>query len=95
MSKPGLPKKRERLETRLTSEQKALVQLAAAIEGRSVSDFMVTSAAQRAEEVIRSRQVLQLTMQDSLFFAQTVMNPAPPSETLRQAAHRRDELIES
>jgi uncharacterized protein (DUF1778 family) len=56
---------------------------------------MVTSAAQRAEEVIRSRQVLQLTMQDSLFFAQTVMNPAPPSETLRQAAHRHDELIES
>jgi len=85
--------KRERLETRLTPEQKVLVQRAAALEGRSVSDFIVTSAAHRAEAVIRAYQVLHLTAQDSLFFAQTVLNPAPPSETLRAAAHHHDDLI--
>lgn len=92
--KRGSPR-RERLETRLTVEQKTLVQQAAALEGRSVSDFIVTSATERAEEVIRSRRVLRLTAEDSQFFAEAVLNPADPSEALRDAARRHDELISS
>jgi uncharacterized protein (DUF1778 family) len=85
--------KRERVETRLTPQQKTLVQRAAAIEGRSVSDFIVASATHRAEEVIRAQHVLRLTAEDSLFFAQMVLNPGPPNETLRAAARRHDEVI--
>src|SRR3954452_20738125 len=78
--------KRERVETRLTSDQKALVQRAAAITGRSVSDFILTSATERAAQIIDSHQVIRLSAEDSLFFAEVVLNPAEPGEALGAAA---------
>jgi uncharacterized protein (DUF1778 family)/GNAT superfamily N-acetyltransferase len=87
--------KRERVEARLTPEHKALVHYAAALTGTSVSDFVATSATTRAEAVVRERQVLPLTAEDSLFFAQVVLDPPPASERLRAAATRHDELLRS
>jgi uncharacterized protein (DUF1778 family) len=58
-----------------------------------VADFLSSSATQRAEEVIGSQQVLRLTVQDSWFFAQLVLNPPLPSDALRGAARRHEELI--
>ena len=87
--------KRERVDMRLTPEQKTLIQQAAALEGRSLSDFILTSAASHAEAVIRARRVLQLTAEDSLAFARAVLDDAPPNDKLNQAARLRDELIGS
>jgi uncharacterized protein (DUF1778 family) len=36
--------KKERLEARVTAEQKALIERAAAYEGKTISDFVVTKA---------------------------------------------------
>ena len=47
----------ERLEARVTAEQKALIERAAALQGRTVTDFVLTSvqeAARRAIEAISS-----------------------------------------
>ena len=44
MARAETAAKRERLEARVSPEQKALIERAARLEGRSVTDFLVRSA---------------------------------------------------
>ena len=87
--------KRERLEARISAEQKELLQRAAALQGRSLSDFVVESAQRAAEETIREHSIIGLSTRDSLIFAEAVLNPPPPTARLRAAAeHYLDEVEE-
>jgi len=81
-----------RLETRVTPETKALLQRAASIHGRSLSDFVLACARQEAERTIREHDVIALSVRDSQRFAELVLNPAEPNERLRAAMrlHRSD-----
>ncbi|MBI3977406.1 MAG: DUF1778 domain-containing protein [Chloroflexi bacterium] len=89
MMKTGLkPGKRERLEARVTSEQKALFQRAADLSGRSLSDFVIRSVQAAAEEAIRTHQVLELTARETEAFVAALENPPAPNERLRAAARR-------
>lgn len=74
-----------RLETRVTPETKALLQRAAAIRGRSLSDFVVSSAQEAAERAIREHDVITLSVRDSHRFAELMLNPPEPNEQLRAA----------
>lgn len=74
-----------RLETRVTPETKALLQRAAAIRGRSLSDFVVASAQAEAERTVREHDVIALSVRDSQRFAELVLNPSEPNERLRAA----------
>jgi uncharacterized protein (DUF1778 family) len=78
----------ERLEARLTQRQKALLQRAAAIRGRSLTDFVVSAAEEAAERVIRSEFVISLGAEDSAAFAAALLSPASPNRALRAAAAR-------
>ncbi|BDI21665.1 DUF1778 domain-containing protein [Herbiconiux sp. L3-i23] len=55
------PKRSERLELRVTPTQKEEIEQAAAIEGRSVTDFSVSALVREAEEVIRVERELHMT----------------------------------
>jgi len=78
--------KSARLEVRLTAGQKALFEQAAGVAGRSVTDFVLTSAADEARRLILEHDVLQLTASDSAAFAAAILNSPPPSPRLREAA---------
>jgi uncharacterized protein (DUF1778 family) len=90
---PRTAARRERLEARLSSEQKALLERAAALEGRSLTDFVVASAQSAALETIQRYEVITLTARDSLAFAEALMRPPAPNERLRAAARRHRQLI--
>lgn len=81
-------RKRERLEARITPEQKALFQRAVDLSGRSLTDFVVSAVQNAAEETIRTQQVIQLSERDSLLLAEAILNPREPNERLREAARR-------
>jgi uncharacterized protein (DUF1778 family) len=85
----------ERLEARLPAEAKAIIQHAADISGRSLSDFVATSALAAAEETIRRHEVIVLSARDSLALVEALLNPKGPNEALRAAARRHRELIGS
>jgi uncharacterized protein (DUF1778 family) len=87
------PQRRERLETRLSPEQKALLERAAALEGRSLTDFVVSSAQAAAAETIQRYELIALTARDSLVFAEALVNPPAPNERLLVAARRHRDLI--
>jgi len=75
----------ERVHARVTPPVKALLQQAADLSGRSLSDFLVSSAQEVAEKTIREHRIITLTTEDSLVFAQAILDPAPPNEKLSAA----------
>jgi uncharacterized protein (DUF1778 family) len=85
--------RRARLEARVSPEQKSLLERAAALEGRTLTDFVVASAQQVALETIERHEVLALTARDSLAFAQALIQPRKPNVRLRRAARRHRSLI--
>lgn len=93
MSAPATSSKRERLEARVTPEQKALLQRAAALEGRTVTDFMISSLQDAAQASIRRHEQIVLTTRDSARFVEALMSPAAPNERLRDAAQRHQSLL--
>ncbi len=83
--------KRERLDARVTPEQKALIQRAAQLSGRTLTDFMIASLQEAAERVIRSHDVITLSVRGSEAIAQALLEPPNPNDALR-AAYRRYDL---
>ena len=83
--------KQERLEARVTREQKDLIEHAAELEGRSITDFIVASAQSAAKQVIQDHEVLRLTARDREVFVQALLNPPAPALKLRQAVRRYQE----
>lgn len=85
--------KRTRLEVRLSEKQKALFERAAALEGRDLSDFVLSSLQTAAEETIRKHRVIELTTRDTEILVQALLNPPEPNEALREALRRDREYF--
>ena len=78
----------ERLEARITPLQKELLERAAAIEGRTLTDFVVSSAQTAARRVIQEHEVFELNARDREVFVHALLKPPAPNEKLRKAARR-------
>jgi uncharacterized protein (DUF1778 family) len=63
-----------------------MLQRAADLQGRSLTDFVVSSVEAEALRVIEQYQTLQLSIEDSAAFANALLNPPPPNSVLRAAA---------
>lgn len=75
-----------RFDARLNEEQKLLIQRAADLEGRTMTDFVLHSAESAAERTIEKRAMLILTARETEAFANAILNPPDPGRVLRQAA---------
>lgn len=84
-----------RLEARISPEALAIVRRAAEIQGRSLSDFVVSAAQEAAQRAIEEAQVLRLAVEDQQALAAALLNPPEPNEALRQAAAAHRRLIAS
>ncbi len=87
--------KKERLEARLTPEQKKHIEHAARIKGTSVSDFVVLSADDAAVRTIREQEVLTLNEHAREVFVRALLNPPAPGRRLVAAAKRYRERSKS
>ncbi len=78
----------ERLETRVTAEQKTLIERAAALQGRTLTDFVLTSLQDAARRAIEAHQQLELSVRDSEAFVDALLNPKPVNDRLRETVSR-------
>ena len=78
----------ERLETRVTADQKGLIERAAALQGRTVTDFVLTSVQEAARRAIEKHQRLDLSVRDSEAFIEALLNPQPVNDRLRDTVRR-------
>lgn len=85
--------RRERLETRVSAEEKALLQRAADLDNRSITEFVRRSAHDAAVETIRRHEVMTLSAEDAATFVEALMHPLEPNDELRAAARAHRELI--
>lgn len=75
----------ERLGFRLDRQTKRLIERAAQLEGRKVTEFCVTALAETARRTIEQHETLVLSEKDRKVFFDTLMTPPPPSERLKRA----------
>lgn len=75
-----------RLEARISVEQKAVLQQAAALSGRTLSEFVVVSAQAAASRVIKEHETIRLSRTEQIAFVTALLNPPAPNKRLRQAA---------
>lgn len=80
----------ERIEARLSPDVLSLVKRAAALQGRSVSDFVVSASQDAAYRVIEEDAVIRLSVEDQRQFIDLLLNPPELSSALERAseAHR-------
>jgi len=83
--------KTERLEARVPVFLKRMVQRAADLQGRSITDFVVSTLDKSARETVREHEVMKLNARDSLKLAKALIDPPAPNAALRKAMalHRK------
>ena len=74
-----------RLEARISVEQKALLQHAAALSGRTLSEFVVASAQEAASRVIQEHETVRLNRREQIAFVTALLDPPAPNARLRRA----------
>lgn len=74
-----------RLEARLSVEQKAVLQQAATLSGRTLSEFVIASAQEAASRVIKEHETIRLSRAEQIAFVTALLDPPAPNARLSQA----------
>ena len=82
-----------RLEARISPELHAILKRAAEIQGRTLTDFVVTAVQEAAQRAIEQGEIIRLSLADSERFAQALLSPPDPSPALERAFARRRKLL--
>lgn len=88
------PLKNARLEFRVTAEQKDAIEEAAAIEGRTVTDFSASALYERAQEVIERERRLRVDAVRFDAFIEVMERPARSVTGLRDLLSRESVFVD-
>ncbi|EAA0892440.1 DUF1778 domain-containing protein [Salmonella enterica subsp. enterica] len=84
--------KKQRIDLRLNEDDKHMIEEAAAMTNQSISQFMVSTASERAAEVIDQHRRLLLNKESWNLVMDAITNPPVPNDRLKRAAKRLQEL---
>jgi uncharacterized protein (DUF1778 family) len=82
-----------RLEARLPIQVLTRLKRAAEIQGRTLTDFVVSAADEAACRAIEQTEIIRFSAQDQREIAAAILSPPPPNRALKKAARRYRELI--
>ena len=82
-----------RLEARLPPDVHAMLKRAAQIQGRSLTDFVVTAAQEAARHTIEDAEIIRLSAEGQRRFAEALLNPPEPNEALKRAFEHHRRLV--
>jgi uncharacterized protein (DUF1778 family) len=89
-------RKSERLVARISPEDKAIVERAAELEGRSLASFVVAHLREHSQSVIEKHSHIHLNRDESHRFVRALQSaPRPPTPSmLRAVREHRESVIE-
>ena len=90
---PREPTRTARIEARISPDALAVVKRAAEIQGRSVSDFVVTAAQEAAHRTIEETQIIRLSVEDQRALAEAILNPPPLAPAMERAIERYRKIV--
>ena len=79
----SIENKDARIEFKTSKDIKALLQDAANALGMDLSSFLVSTATQRAKDVIREENLLRLSKEEWMHFEKSIHSPEKPTEALK------------
>jgi uncharacterized protein (DUF1778 family) len=82
-----------RLEARISPDLQKMLKRAAEIQGRSLTDFVVTACQDAAQRTIEQTEIIRLSLADQQRFAELLLSPPKPSPALKRAMARHDKLL--
>ena len=83
----------ERLDARVTREEKEMIETAANLRGTSASDFVRMATKEAALSIIREHEVLTLNEDARRIFVEALLHPPKPNQKAIAAARRyREEM---
>ena len=83
----------ERLEARVPLPIKSLIDRAAALEGRSITDYLIATLGQHAAKVVHEHEILTLSTADSQAFARAMIAPPKPNRALKGILSRHAKTV--
>jgi uncharacterized protein (DUF1778 family) len=84
-----------RLEARISTDLHSLLKRAAELQGRTMTDFVVSAVQDAAQRAIEQSEVIRLSLTDQECFAQALLAPPEPNAALQRAFERRNKLLRS
>ncbi len=88
-----IPHTTARQEARLPAEVHALLKRTAALEGRTLTDFVVSAARGAARRTIEENEILRLALEDQRRIADSIIDAPAPTPALRRAFQRHRSLF--
>jgi uncharacterized protein (DUF1778 family) len=82
-----------RFEARIESELHATIKRAAEMQGRTMTDFVLSAARDAAQRAIEDAGIIRLSMADQQRFVDAILAPPEPTDALKRAMARHDELL--
>ena len=86
-------KKSERINHRLKSSTKRLIERAAVFEGKTVSHFILTGALERAEKTVQDHELMTLNAKNSKAFFDALATPVQFNRRLNAALEEHDKRV--
>lgn len=82
-----------RLEARISTDLHAMLKRAAELQGRTMTDFVVSAVQEAAQQAIAQAEVIRLSLADQECFAQALLSPPDATPALERALARRRKLV--
>lgn len=82
-----------RLEARISTDLHAMLKRAAELQGRTMTDFVVSAVQDAASRAIEQAEFVRLSLADQECFARALLSPPEPSPALNRAFARRSKLL--
>lgn len=82
-----------RLEARISTDLHAMLKRAAELQGRTMTDFVVSAVQDAAQRAIEQAEVIRLSLADQQRFAEALLSPPAPSAALKRAMAKHDKLF--
>lgn len=76
---------RGRITARVPAQVQETLEMAAAMVGATVNQFMVQTALREAERIIEQERMIRLSARDAEGFIKALVNPRPPNARLKAA----------
>lgn len=80
--------KTARLEARVSVDEKKLLQHAAALQGQSLTEFLVSCAHNAAQKTVQEHETMELSARDRKAFVAALLKPPAPGKRLKKATRR-------
>lgn len=85
--------KQDRINIRLKHSKKLMIERAASLEGKNVSNFILSSALAQAEKTIHEHEVMSLSRQDAEAFFSALTKPIRFNDKLTAALTEHDQRV--